>query len=205
MLRHVLFAACATIGAALVFAANPAAAHGQNLAASAHHAGQPLKVPAILAVEKKLAPPPAGVAELRFRDIFKLPVGPRGLEPTEKLRSLDGKRVRIVGYMIAQETPVAGSFMLSPLPVMAGDEDESLADDIPPSALFVVLPRGRSTVVPALPGLVKLTGTLRVGAEEIPGSGRVAAARLELDAEPERALLKLARKNAARHPAAAAP
>lgn len=155
-------------------------------------ASQPIatKAPPALAVSKQLGAPPAGVTDLKFRELFKLPVGPKGLEPTDKLSGLDGKRVRIVGYMVQQDPPLAGSFILSPLPVVAGDADDAFADDIPASAIFVVLPKAADTVVPPLAGLIQLTGTLRVGAREMPGAGRVAPAVLELDRAPERALLR---------------
>ncbi|GAA0708139.1 hypothetical protein [Dokdonella soli] len=177
-------------------------------AAMAHQTSVPrrnaetIRVPAILAVSMQLGAPPAGVVDLKFQDLFKLPVGPKGLETTDKLRNLDGKRVRIVGYMVRQEAPSAGSFMLSPLPVSAGDEDESLADDIPASAVFVSLPNGKDVIVPALPGLVRIVGTLHLGAIEVPGIDRLAAVRIALDAAPERALLRVARA-AARQPTGA--
>lgn len=154
---------------------------------------RPSKAPPSLAVNKQLGAPPAGVTELKFRELFKLPVGPRGLEPTEKLTGLDGKRVRIVGYMVQQEPAIVGGFMLSPLPVAAGDADDSYADDIPASAIFVTLPKARETVVPPIYGLIQLTGTLRVGSREMAGAGRVAPAVLELDREPERVLLRHAK------------
>jgi hypothetical protein len=163
--------------------------------ATAHHAATSATVPRALAVKRQLGAPPAGVAELKFADIFKLPVGPKGLEPTDKLRSLDGKRVRIVGYMVQQEAPVAGTFLLSPLPVTAGDEDESLADDIPASAVMVQLPNAKGAIVPGLPGLIQVRGTLHVGATVLPGNDRVAAAHITLDQQPERALLRLARES----------
>lgn len=157
------------------------------------------KAPPALAVSKPLGAPPAGVTDLKFRELFKLPVGPQGLESTDKLGSLDGKRVRIVGYMVQQDPPLAGSFILSPLPVVAGDADDSFADDIPASAIFVVLPKAADTVVPPLAGLIQLTGTLRVGAREMPGAGRVAPAVLELDREPERTLLRHAKAQPKSH------
>ena len=156
------------------------------------------RVPAALAVTRRLGAPPAGVTELKFADMFKLPVGPKGLEPTDRLRALDGKRVRIVGYMVQQELPVGGSFMLSPLPASAGDEDESLADDLPASTIIVQLPNGPGTIVPDLHGLIRVTGVLHVGATEVARTERVAAARVTLDARTERALLRLAREAAAR-------
>lgn len=158
-----------------------------------HGARKAVGAPPLLAVSKPLDAPASGVTELKFRDLFKLPVGPKGLEPTKALRRLDGKRVRLVGYMVQQRTPLAGGFLLSPLPVAAGDEDESLADDIPASAIFVSLPHGAAATVPSLPGLLAITGTLRLGTREIPAAERVVAVRIELDAEPERALLEFAR------------
>lgn len=169
-------------GALAVFAAATQAAPPPNTDT------QRVAIPAALAVQQPLGAAPRGVTDLKFRDLFKLPVGPKGLEPTAKLRRLDGKRVRIVGYMVHQQPPLAGGFLLSPLPVAAGDEDESLADDIPASAIFVSLPAHAGFAAPMLPGLLKVSGRLKVGAREIPGSERVAAARIELDAESESAL-----------------
>ncbi len=146
-------------------------------------------VAAGIAVNQPLGAAPSGVTDLKFRDLFKLPVGPKGLEPTAKLRRLDGKRVRIVGYMVHQQPPLAGGFLLSPLPVAAGDEDDSLADDIPANAIFISLPAHATTATPMLPGLLQVSGRLKVGAHEIPGSDRVAPARIELDAESEHALI----------------
>lgn len=167
-----------------------------TLAGAAKSAAPHPAVPRALSVTQHLAAPPAGVSELKFADIFKLPVGPKGLEPTDRLRSLDGKRVRIVGYMVQQEAPVAGSFLLSPLPVTAGDEDESLADDIPASAILVQLPNAKGDIVPGMPGLIQVAGILHVGATEMPANDRVAAAHITLDARPERALLRFARDTA---------
>ena len=160
--------------------------------ATASAAGAPsrpgtVRVPRVLAVTHRLPVPPAGVTELKFAEMFRTPVGPKGLEPTERLRALDGKRVRMDGYVVHLEPPLAGAFMLSPLPVVAGDEDESLADDIPPSALLVRLPHAKDVHVAPLPGLIQVTGVLHVGGSE--AGDRVAAAHLDLDAVRERAVL----------------
>ena len=151
-------------------------------------------VPATLAVQKTLGPPPAGVVELKFRDVFKLPVGPKGLEPTDKLLALDGKRVRIVGFMVRQSPTPKGMFLLSPLPVSLGDEDEGLADDLPPATLGVDLgAKSRDLAVPMLPGLLQFTGTLHVGMRVDPATGRATPAQLALDGAPVRALHDAAR------------
>jgi hypothetical protein len=117
---------------------------------------------------------------LKFRELFKLPIGPRGLEPSEKLIGLNGKRVRIVGYMAKEENPTSGMFILSPLPVNMGDEDESFADDLPASAVFIHLGSASNEFASYLPGLIKLTGVLEFGAQQEP-DGRVSMVRLLLD------------------------
>lgn len=116
-------------------------------------------------------------APLKFADIFKMPVGPRGLELTDATRALDGKRVRVVGYVVAQETATP-TLLLSPLPLSVGDDDEHLADDVPPSAIAV-----RSATKRALPkanGLVEVTGVLELDALQ-DASGRISAIHIVAD------------------------
>jgi len=166
-------------------------------AARVHHDAAKSRVPSTLAVQKTLGPPPAGVVELKFRDVFKLPVGPKGLEPTERLLALDGKRVRIVGFMVRQSPASKGTFLLSPLPVSLGDEDEGLADDLPPATLGIDLDaKARDLAVPFLPGLLQFTGTLHVGMRADPATGRATPAQLTLDAAPARALREAAQAQA---------
>ena len=91
-----------------------------------------------------------------------------------------------------------GAFLLSPLPVMLGDEDEALADDLPATALLVELDKTRDLAVPLLPGLLQVTGTLHVGMHADPVSGRSTSAQLVLDAAPQRAIRDVARTLAAK-------
>ena len=124
--------------------------------------------------------------ELRFSDFFKLPIGPRGLEVTPTLQSLDGKKIRISGYMARQdgETAVPGLFILSPVPVTLGDEDESFADDLPASVLYVHLSAlETSKFVNHIQGLISVKGILELGPlSEI--DGRLSFTRLRLEGEP---------------------
>ena len=138
------------------------------------------QVPASLVVHGELMSPPAGVSDIKFGELFKMPVGPRGLEPTEKLLSLNGKRVRLVGYMAHQEVPTERLFVLAPLPVSLGDEDESLSDDLPPSAVFVHIETTAHRNIPYMSGLIRLSGTLSVGAQQ-EVDGHISAVRLQLD------------------------
>ena len=132
--------------------------------------------------------PAQEATDLKFRDFFKMPIGPRGLQPTEKLLRLNGQRVRILGYMAKQETAPAGLVLLTPLPVTMGDEDEGLADDLPPTTVFVHL-QSSDHSVPYVPGLLRLNGILSVGGQAEP-DGRISTVRLLLDATASEQLLR---------------
>ena len=162
-----------------------------GVCASAAPPQGPRVVPKILAVRKDLGPPPAGVAELKFRDIFKMPVGDQGLEPSAKLLALDGRHVRIVGFMIHQQPEPTSSFLLSPLPAAISDEDEPLADDLAPSVVAVSVPGAADRAIPLLPGLIQISGVLHVGPSLDAASGRVSSVQILLDTKPARALLAL--------------
>jgi hypothetical protein len=122
------------------------------------------------------------VTEIEFGDFFVRPVGPRGLVYTEKLKSLAGKRVRILGYMVRREAAPPGTLLLTPHPVQLHDHEYGLADDLPPATLTVVVP-GEEGEPPHTPGLLLLTGRLEPGSREEP-DGRVSTVRLVLDARP---------------------
>jgi hypothetical protein len=64
---------------------------------------QRLPVSAQAGLKAELPPLPEGVEELKFADFYKLPVGPRGLEPSAHLLSLDGKKVRLSGFFVFED------------------------------------------------------------------------------------------------------
>ena len=128
----------------------------------------------------ELPPLPKGVSELKFSDFFVSPVGKRGLEVTDKLRQLDGQRVRMLGYMVHQEEPPPGRLLLAPMPAQIHEHDNGLADDLPASMVYVSVPTVRNEAVPYAPGLMLLTGVLSVGNRAEP-DGRISAVRLALD------------------------
>ncbi|WP_440223012.1 hypothetical protein ACQQ2N_18335 [Dokdonella sp. MW10] len=162
---------------------------------AAHTHSEPVEsreAPRALAVKKELGAPPKDVVELKFRDLFAMPVGPRGLEPSDTLKAAAGKRVRMVGFMVQQSPATLGGFLLSPLPVAAGDADEDLADDLPPGLVRVELPAHPDRVLPHLRGLIHVTGTLELGAQESREGTRISFVRIVPDRKTERALAKLA-------------
>lgn len=124
---------------------------------------------------------PTGITELKLKEFYKFPVGPLGLEPTLKLLSLNNKHVRVTGYMIKEEEPTAGLFMLAPLPVSLAEKEDGPADDLPPATLFVHLPPiDKNKTIAYRQGLWRLIGTLKLGNQE-EANGRISHARLILD------------------------
>ena len=128
--------------------------------------------------------PPAGVQDLVFSDYYVMPVGPLGLEPTEKLLALRAKRVRLVGYMVHEEEPASGVFMLTPRPVQLAEVADGPADDLPATTVFVHLPaHDQQRVIPYRAGPWVLTGTLELGAQP-ESNQRMSYTRLRLAPVP---------------------
>lgn len=147
---------------------------------------------AVVATATAVAEAAPQAVDLKFREFFQLPVGPRGLAPSARLLSLDGQPVRITGYLAHQDASSAapGIALLTPLPVSLGDEDESFADDLPASTLYLHLAGPLADrAVPWRPGLVSLSGTLQVGAQR-EADGRASFVRLVLDPESASVLLE---------------
>jgi hypothetical protein len=127
--------------------------------------------------------------DLKFNEFYKLPVGPKGLELTPKILNLAGKKIRIMGYMAKADPALPDMFILSPVPVEMGDEDEKLVDDFPPNALFVHMSESQ-LAVPYTEGLMTLSGVLHVGNFSEP-DGHVSTFQLELDPEIVRAFKRV--------------
>ena len=128
------------------------------------------------------------VTELRFRNFFRLPVGPTGLDISDTLRQADGQAVRLVGYMVQQEGLAPGRFMLAPRPVQMGEQADGEADDLPPATVMVYLdPEQRDWAVPHVRGLVAVCGRLSVGRLE-EQDGRVARVCLQQGPGPVRGM-----------------
>jgi hypothetical protein len=124
----------------------------------------------------------APLTVLRFSEFFAAPsIGARGLQLSDTLRAAAGQRVRITGYMVAQELPSPGRFFLTPRPITMSEHADGDADDLPPSTVVVLMPPAERDVTPRRTrGLLQLTGTLSVGREEL-DDGRVSWVRLSLE------------------------
>ncbi len=140
------------------------------------------------ATAQSLSPVSSAVPELKFRDFYRMPVGPRGLEISDKLRKLDGQIVTLTGYMVQQETQAAGYFLLTPRPVQMSEHADGEADDLPPSTVLVLLDvTQKDWVVSHARGLVSLTGRLAIGRQE-GSAGRISWVRLQLPTEATRSI-----------------
>jgi hypothetical protein len=122
----------------------------------------------------------APAAELGFGDFFVQPIGPRGLEPTARLRAATGHEVTLTGFMVQREQAQAGRFMLTPRPINMAEDADGDADDLPAATVTVLLPEGqRDRIVSHRAGPVTLTGRLEYGPAE-DETGRVSWVRLQL-------------------------
>lgn len=143
-------------------------------------AGSPLSEEDTARDKLRLPPLPAGVTELRFQEIFERPVGPRGLTYSAKTKSLEGRQVRILGFMVKQGIKMPGRLLFTPYPMATHESEYGLAEDLPPSTVVVEVPTHPDLAVPFTPGPLLLTGTLALGPREEP-DGRVSHVRLLLN------------------------
>lgn len=121
--------------------------------------------------------------DLSLSHFYKSPIGAYGLEPTEELLSLAGKRVRIIGYMVGEQDPLPAQFKLTSLPVKLAEREDGPADDLPAATVFVHLTgTNAQRVVKFNPERLSIIGILEVGYRE-EADGRVSHVRLMLDAE----------------------
>jgi hypothetical protein len=126
------------------------------------------------------------IKELHFADFFRMPVGSKGLEISDTLQKTNGQLVRIVGYLVQQESPVPGRFMFTARPVQMSEHADGEADDLPPATVMVYLDaKHKDWVVPHVRGLVSLQGVLNVGRAQEP-DGRVSWVQLQLSPQATR-------------------
>jgi len=132
--------------------------------------------------------PPEGIVDLKFGEFFKTPAGRYGIEPTERLVALAGKRVRMAGYIVGQDTPSPGRFILAPFRLTLATAADGPADDLPPTTVWVALPSSlQSADLPPVPVPVAVSGILSVGSAQ-EEHGRVSFVRITMEADDPRLL-----------------
>ncbi len=119
---------------------------------------------------------------IAFEEFF-LPPGRRGLEFTDKAKSLDGQRVRIEGFMVRRCNHVPGQIMIAPRPVTLHEHEMGFADDLPMATVFVIAPTHERFTLPFVRVPMAVEGTLELG-NRVEPDGRVSSIRIVLDGEP---------------------
>jgi len=122
-------------------------------------------------------PSRAQTPALAFREFFDA----TGSEPvlSARLRELNGKRVKLVGFMAKMEIAPKGAFYLTPRPVSCDEEGGGTAD-LPPEAVYVVVRSSPGEEVAFTPRALEVTGRLEVG-YHVEADDRVTHIRLLLD------------------------
>jgi hypothetical protein len=96
---------------------------------------------------------------LELRAFFKMPIGPKGLELSEKVLNASGQKVQLTGYMVKNELPMPGVFILSPRPIQLSEHADGDANDLPASVCWVYLDdRQKNWIVPYVSGLLTFEG-----------------------------------------------
>jgi hypothetical protein len=96
---------------------------------------------------------------LELQSFFKLPMGPKGMEVTDKVKQASGQKVRMTGFMVKNELPTQGAFMLAPRPVQMSEHADGDANDLPASVCWVYLDGPQKNwSVPYIPGPVTVEG-----------------------------------------------
>jgi hypothetical protein len=101
------------------------------------------------------------------------------MRPSEKLLALEGKRVRLVGFMVRMALPPRGAFYLVPRPLSC-DEAGGGTADLPPQTVRVIVPSAAGKQIAFNPRPLEVIGILETG-NRIDGDGQVSNIRLILD------------------------
>lgn len=104
---------------------------------------------------------------------------PRELKATPKLLSMNGRHVRLVGYMAHMEAAPKGVFFLCPHPTFCDEEGAGTAD-LPPEAVRVTVRGARGQQLPFSARPLIVTGVLQIG-PRAEADGQVSSLRLILD------------------------
>jgi hypothetical protein len=136
-----------------------------------------MPIGAVILVAALAAREHPAVVPLAWGEILETASGRIAL--SAKLRKLDGKRVRIAGFMARLEIAPKGAFYLASRPVVS-DESGGGTADLPPDAIRVVVRSMPDEEVAFVPGPIEVTGVLHLGRED-DAEGRVSQVRIVLD------------------------
>lgn len=115
-------------------------------------------------------------AKLSFGDLFEAGAT---LKPSARVLSLEGRRVRIEGFMSQMEASPRGAFWLCRTPVFADEAGGGTADLPPESVLVILTPEGAGEIDP-IRGPIRVEGRLEVG-RKVGRDGTLSLFRIVLD------------------------
>jgi hypothetical protein len=118
---------------------------------------------------------------IEFREFFEPGTGP--LKPSARLLGLNGRRVRLIGFMAQLEAPPDGAFYLCSRPVQA-DESGGGTGDLPVDTVRVTVRSAKGKKIPFIARAIEITGILEIG-PQAEADGTVSSIRLLLDASRE--------------------
>lgn len=119
---------------------------------------------------------------LNLENIIKKPVGPLGCEFTDEVKSLEGRQVRVTGFMVHTDWADRTTALVVSYPANISEREFGPCDDLPPTPLYVKVPALQFKGFQR--GVLSLAGTLRLGSAEEPYDHR-SFIRLELDPRVE--------------------
>jgi hypothetical protein len=122
----------------------------------------------------------AAYAPIGFDEIFVKPAGPKGMEFTEKARSLDGKKVQVKGFMVRYPHPDPALFVFNSCQMFLNFAEYRLADSLPPEAIHVITEVPEGKAYSFYKEEMILLGTIEYG-PRTEMDGRISHVRLRLD------------------------
>jgi hypothetical protein len=149
---------------------------------AARVASGPVRLAAAEEADGPVSPAPAavnlaGYDTLDMDTVFVKPAGPKGLEYTAATEGLRGRKVRISGWMVKHLHDDPRIFLLHSRPMVLLMSEYGLADDLPPSAVHVILPDRPGWAPPWTPAPLEVCGVLELGPRE-ERDGRISHLRL---------------------------
>lgn len=122
----------------------------------------------------------ASYIPLELEDIYVKPAGPEGLELTAAAQKLHGAKIKTSGQMVRHLHDDPRMFLMHPTPMTLIMSEFGLADDLPPSALHVILPDRPGWAPVWTPRPLEVFGTFELGPrQEV--DGRISHFRLMVD------------------------
>lgn len=118
-----------------------------------------------------------GYERLAFEELYVTPVGPKGLEHTARARELNGKPVRMEGFMVRHYHEDPALFLFAPVPAAHNQTEYILADSLPVSLVHVEMQVRPGDAPSWQPQKLTVMGRLELGARQ-EADGRVSHVRI---------------------------